>query len=69
MLDNLLQSEIDDIVSKAAFNYDQKKVFDALVYAEMNDKGIIQQLHYDRHKYYKIKKQVMTKVLRIIEKS
>ena len=69
MFECLLQKEIDEIIEKAAFTHDQKQVFNALVYNELNDKGIIQMLNMERHKYYKVKKQVLDKVLRIIEKS
>lgn len=69
MLDELLQAEIDEILEKAAFTIDQRKIFDLLHDGELNDKGIIERLSMERHKYYKIKKQVMNKIIKIIEKS
>lgn len=67
MIEYLLQEEIDLINAKAAFTADQKKVFDLLVVGALNDKGIIEYLHLDRHKYYKLKKQVMSKISRIVQ--
>lgn len=66
MFSEFLQSEIDDIEHQAAFTKEQKAVFDELRKDENKDSVIMKQLGMSRNHYYKIKKVVAFKVLKIM---
>lgn len=66
MFSEFLQSEIDDIEHQAAFTKEQQAVFDELRKDENKDSVIMKQLGMSRNHYYKVKKIVALKVLKIM---
>lgn len=66
MFSEFLQSEIDDIEHQAAFTKEQQAIFNELRKEENKDSVIMKQLGMSRNHYYKVKKVVALKVLKIM---
>lgn len=66
MFSEFLQSEIDDIERQAAFTKEQQEIFNELRKEENKDSVIMKQLGMSRNHYYKVKKVVALKVLKIM---
>ena len=58
--------EIEYINSEAAWTEEQSAVFQELVRGKYNDSGIILALHMDRNHFYRIKKQIKLKLIKIL---
>lgn len=67
---NLIKSDIEKIRKNANFNIEQSQIFEELIKPSYqvteNDVAIYQKLNFSERKFYKIKKEVKTKVERIL---
>lgn len=68
MFGEFLQWEIDEIERQAAFTKEQRLIFCELRKCEDKDSVIMHRLHMSRNHYYKTKKEVALKVLKIMER-
>ena len=67
---NLIKSDIEKIRKNANFNVEQSQVFEELIKPSYqvveNDVAVYQRLNLSERKFYKIKKEVKTKIDRIL---
>lgn len=61
-----IKADIDYIKENANFTEEQEKIFDLLLTGKYIDVGIANQLGLRNNTYYKIKKQIVKKILRIL---
>lgn len=64
--DEFIQDDVDLIVSRAHFTDEQRKIFDLLLTSKYTDYGICRKINMSETRYYKIKKQVINKIKRIL---
>ena len=67
---NLIKNDIEKIRKNANFNVEQSQVFEELIKPSYqvveNDVAVYQRLNLSERKFYKIKKEVKTKIERIL---
>lgn len=61
----LTQKDIETLKEKAKFNEDQLVILNHLILGDKTDEGIMLELKLSRNKYYKIKANLISKIIRI----
>lgn len=61
----LTRDDQDSINERAAWTDEQQRIFSEFCAGNLTDEGIMQALHMDRKRFYKIKRQIMEKIVRI----
>lgn len=61
-----VQAEYEKIVALARFTDEQRGIFDLLNEDKLNDEGIMLKMNLSRKRYYKVKKIVLQKVIKIL---
>ena len=62
----LIREDIERINHDAAWTNDQAKIFNYLLTDHYTDEGIMLNMGISRNRYYRIKRQVLNKLIRLI---